>query len=343
VTGRWLASLEEEARRLLPPGIHEYYRQGAGDSTTADEAVAAWTKYRIVPRVLADVRDVATSCDLVGTGAAIPFGIAPTTLQRAADFDGEVAMARAAAAVGVPLVVSSNAASPFASIGATGAAWWLQAYLTQGRAMVRPCLEAAVAAGASAVVLTVDTPMVATKQDGGGPSVLTTVPRRWLRTNLGDAADEPKAQDLGPADIAWLRKATGLPVVVKGVLHPLDARVVVDAGAAAVWVSNHGGRQLDRSISTADALGEVAAEVDGTVPVYVDGGVRDGISALVALAMGADAVFVGRIPFYALAVGGSAGVVRALTDLGLELGEALRLAGCRDLVATRGLVLVNGE
>lgn len=337
MSSRWLASLEEEARRLLPPGVHEYYRQGSGDSTSAGEAAAAWAKYRIVPRVLSDVREVVLACDLLGTKAPVPFGIAPTTLQRAADREGEVAMARAAAKVGVPLVVSSNAASSFTSIAATGVTWWLQAYLPQERSLIRPCLDAAVTAGASAIVLTVDTPVVATKRDGWGPSVLTTVPRRWVGANLGDAADAPKAQDLGPADIAWLREVTGLPAVVKGVLHPDDAHTAVGAGAAAVWVSNHGGRQLDRSIATADALREVAGAVDGAVPVFVDGGVRDGVSALVALAMGADALFVGRLPLYALAVGGSEAVVRTFEELSAELSEALRLAGCADRAGARRL------
>ena len=167
--------------------------------------------------------------------------------------------------------------------------------------------------------------------------MLTTVPRRWVGANLGDAADAPKAQDLGPADIAWLREVTGLPVVVKGLLHPDDAHTAVGAGAAAVWVSNHGGRQLDRSIATADTLREVVGAVDGAVPVFVDGGVRDGISALVALAMGADAVFVGRLPLYALAVGGSEAVVRTFEELSAELREALRLAGCADRAGARRL------
>lgn len=339
MAGQWLASLEDEARHVLPPGVHEYYRQGSGTSTAAAEAVDAWARFRVVPRVFVDVREVTTACTVLGTPASMPVGLAPTTLQRAADRDAEVAMARAAATAGVPLVVSSNASASFEAVAATGATWWLQAFLPQERALVRPCLDAAVSAGATAIVLTVDAPVVASKLDGGGPSVLGVVPPRWLRTNLGDAADAPKAQDLGPADIGWLREVTGLPVVVKGVLHPEDAIVAVDAGAAAIWVSNHGGRQLGCAIATADALGDVVAAVARRVPVFVDGGVRDGLSALVALALGADAVFLGRLPLYALAVGGTAGVVRALEELSGELVEALKLAGCRDTAAARDLVL----
>lgn len=166
---------------------------------------------------------------------------------------------------------------------------------------------------------------------------MSTVPPEWLRTNLGGAADEPKAADLGPADVDWLATVTGLPVVVKGVLHPADARRAVDAGAAAVWVSNHGGRQLDRSAATADCLGPVVSAVAGTAEVYVDGGIRDGIAALSALALGADAIFFGRLPLYSLAIGGSGGVERLFSDLTGQVVEAFRLAGCPDLRAARAL------
>lgn len=326
----WLSTLESEARRALPEHVYEYYRQGSRTSAAAEEAVAAWERHRLVPRVLRDVREVDLTTTVLGTTFAAPFGVAPSTLQRAADPDGEVTMAAACVGAGLPVVVSSNASASFAEIGATGAHWWLQAYLTEDRDLSVPMLEAAVAAGAGAVVLTVDTPVVATKDDGGGTSALDQVPPDWLRANLGDAADAPKARDLGPGDITWLQERTALPVVVKGVLHPDDARTAVTAGAAAVWVSNHGGRQLDRAAATADCLEAVAEAIAGTAEVYVDGGVRDGTAALSALALGADAIFLGRLPLYALAVGGSAGVGRLFEELVSELSESLRLAGCAD-------------
>ena len=334
----WLAGLEDEARQVLPEVIYEYYRQGSGDSISASEAVAAWQRHRLVPRVLADVRDITLASAFLGRPSALPLGVAPSTLQRAADPGGEVAMASGCQAAGVPMVVSSNAAAEFAAIAATGVDWWLQAYLPQDRELAAPMLAAARAAGAGAVVLTVDTPVVATKRDGGGESALTQVPPEWLRTNLGAAADEPKASDLGPADISWLSEATGLPVVVKGVLHPDDARVVADAGAAAVWVSNHGGRQLDQAAATADCLAPISRAVGDRVEVYVDGGVRSGLTALTALALGADGVFLGRLPLYALAIAGSDGVERLFNELGAELIEALRLAGAADPRGARGLL-----
>jgi 4-hydroxymandelate oxidase len=323
-----LDALEDEARAVLPPAVFGYYRQGARDGVSAAEAASGWERHRIVPRVLQDVREVATATTLLGGAVSSPLGVAPSTLQRAADPRGEVATAEACAAAGVPLVLSSNATATFADVAATGVTWWLQAYLPQERELARPMLEAAVSAGARAVVLTVDTPVVGTKYDAGEGSVWTSTPADWLRVNLGAAADAPKARDLGPADLEWLGAVTGLPVVPKGVLHPDDARRAVDAGAAAVWVSNHGGRQLDRAAASADCLAAVAAAVGDDVEVYVDGGVRSGLSVLVALALGARACFLGRLPLYALATGGADGVRRMLGALADELEEALRLAGC---------------
>lgn len=333
---RWLRGLEDQARDRLPEVVYEYYRQGSRESVTAGEAAVAWERYRLLPRVLAGVGDVRLASTLLGAPASAPLGVAPSTLQRAADPGGEVAMATGCVAAGVPMVVSSNATATFAEVAATGVTWWLQAYLPQERELAKPLLESAVGAGARAIVLTVDTPVVATKYDDG--AIWAETPAEWVRPNLGDAADAPKARDLGPGDLTWLHETTGLPVVVKGVLRADDAGRAVDAGAAAVWVSNHGGRQLDRAAATADCLAEVADAVAGRAEVYVDGGVRSGISILTALALGADACFVGRLPLYALAVAGSDGIRRLLEVLAEELGEALLLAGCATPAAARGLV-----
>jgi 4-hydroxymandelate oxidase len=210
--------------------------------------------------------------------------------------------------------------------------WWLQMYVMSDRHTGLPLLERAVAAGAAAVVLTVDTSVVGTKYDGAGPSVWDVVEASWLRSNFaagyGGSPGDEKATDLGPQDVEWLAKATGLPVVVKGVLRSSDARRCLDAGASAVWVSNHGGRQLDYAAATADTLASVVAEVDGSAEVYVDGGVRSARHALAALALGARGVFLGRLPVYALACDGSNGVLRMFADLDKELVEALMLSGC---------------
>lgn len=328
----YVAELEERARAHLPEAVHRYFRQGSRDSVTAREAQQAWDAFRLVPRVLRDVSEVRTDVTLLGTEFRSPFGIAPSTMQRAAHPDGELAMARAAAAEQALLVLSSNAGSTFEDVAETGVSWWLQMYVTADRPVSKPVLERAVAAGAKAIVLTVDTPVVATKLDGDEETVWDLVKPGWLRVNFPDGYDDSlpgheKATDLGPEDIDWLRDVAGLPIVVKGVLHPVDARRCVEAGAAAVWVSNHGGRQLDYAVSSAEALRGIAAAVAGEAEVYVDGGVRCARHALVAAALGARAVFLGRPPLYALAVDGSDGVARLIDELRTELEEGLRLCG----------------
>lgn len=342
---RWLDRVERIARDTLPPPVYRYLAEGARDEITLGEASAAWRSYRLAPRVLRDVRTVDSAVELLGARHPLPLGISPMTLQKAADPDGEVAMARAAAAMDVPLVVSSNAGSTFADIGATGACWWLQVYLAQERDESVPLLRQAVEGGASAVVLTVDTPILGTRYPTPGVAKVWEVAEPgWLGANAStttglDPADRAKAMDLGPADLAWLREVTGLPVVVKGVLRPDDALRALSSGAEAVWISNHGGRQLDQAVATAHVVAGVRASVGDQAQVYVDGGVRSGLHALVALALGATAVFVGRALFYALAAEGEEGVVRALRELGDELEEALRLAGCANLADTPGLIV----
>ncbi|RZI78892.1 MAG: alpha-hydroxy-acid oxidizing enzyme, partial [Microbacterium sp.] len=150
----WLASLEEHARAALPPEVYRYYRQGSRESVAATAALGAWDRFKVAPRIFSDVRAVDLTTDFLGWSASAPFGVAPTTLQRAADPGGEVATATAARDAGVPMVVSSNATATFAEIGATGATWWLQAYLPADRRLAEPMLAAAVEAGARAVVLT---------------------------------------------------------------------------------------------------------------------------------------------------------------------------------------------
>ncbi|MCW2765444.1 MAG: FMN-dependent alpha-hydroxy acid dehydrogenase [Nocardioides sp.] len=339
-TCAWLAGLEDRARSALPAELFEYVAQGSRDSVTAAEATDAWRSVRFQPRALYDVTEVDAGITLLGRRSEVPWGVAPTTLQRAVHPAGELAMARATAAAGGVLVVSSNAGTTFAEIGATGVRWWLQAYLPADRTLAEPVLERAVAAGADALVLTVDTPVVATKYTAGR-SVWDTVYPESIRVNFDPLHDSQpgssKATDLGPHDLDWLAERTGLPVVVKGILRPDDARRCVQAGAAAVWVSNHGGRQLDRAASTFACLPGVLTAVEGAAEVYVDGGLRSGLDILVALALGADAVFLGRLPLYALSEGEGA-VARMHAELLDEVVEALRLSGCRSVADTRGII-----
>jgi 4-hydroxymandelate oxidase len=329
---RWIDQLEAAAAEKLPEPVHRYFRQGSAGGISVGEAVAAWSAYRFRPHVLNDVSTVELGTTVLGTPVDVPVLVAPSTMHRMADPDGEAAMARGVGAANSLIGVSSNAGTTFADLGATGAPWWLQIYLVRNREITERMLDTAVAGGARAVVLTVDTPVVGRKEDIGETVWDLAQPGQWL-ANLpeGNWVDDDlaKADDLGPDAISWLAERTGLPVVVKGVLRGDDAKRCADAGAAGVIVSNHGGRQLDGSIPTAQALPEVAEALAGTsTEVYVDGGIRRGEHILAALALGARAVFVGRPALWALAVGGSAGVTRLLTDLGDELDHGLRLVGC---------------
>lgn len=321
----WMADLAEQARSVLPTAMWEYVESGAEDGTSAGEAAAAWADVRFAPRVLAGGQ-VDLTTNLLGTTFRTPIGVAPTSLQRVAHPEGERAMAAGAHDAGALHVVSSNAGHRFADIDA-GSAWWLQAYLPPERRATVPVLRAAVAAGARAVVLTADTPVPGPKhrpadEDWAG------IDLSWFRCNFDAPGDVRWATDLTAADIGWLHEVTGVPVVVKGVLRPDDAVSCVEAGAAAVWVSNHGGRQLDRAVSTRAALPGVARAVAGRVPVLVDGGVRSALDVLAALSLGADAVLLGRPTLHALAVDGAAGVTRLLDRLSQETARALLLAGC---------------
>jgi len=324
-TGRWLAALPETAEQSLPAPVWRFIAAGARDGVATAEAVDAWSRYRVVPRVL---RGAAPdpSVRLLGETYASPLGVAPTAMQRAVHPDGEVATAAAAASAGVPYVAPVLAGRTFEEIGARADRWWLQVYLPPDRAVAAPVIERALEAGASALVLTVDTPVVGTKYDVADED-WATIDTSWHAANWGPHDPHPWASDLVPADLTWLRAEFGVPVVAKGVLDPRDATACVDAGAAAVWVSNHGGRQLDRCVATADALAGVADAVSSRAQVYVDGGVRSGLDVVTALALGAHCAFVGRPALWALAVGGEAAVGRYLAEMAIEIADAMQLAG----------------
>jgi len=331
--------LRERAMQVLPAPVSEYFDGGAREGLSAAEAVGAWDRVRFLPRVLRNVSAVSTETSVLGQRVAAPILIAPMAMQKAAHPDGEAAVARAAAASGSLMAVSTNSGSKFADIGAAGTPWWLQVYVLRDRGVTAALLQAARAAGASAIVLTVDTPVVGSKYLAG-QSIYEVVPEDFRLVNVEKAGlpDDAlvQADDLTPDDIGWLREVTGLPVVVKGVLRADDARLLVSAGAAAVQVSNHGGRQLDQSIATADALPEIAAALAGTgAEVYVDSGIRRAEHVLAALALGARAVFIGRPVLWALAAGGPSGqggeqgVADLLARFTTDFREVMALAGVR--------------
>ena len=320
------ADYETRARARLPDYVSAYYATTAG-AADPDRDTRAWDRFVFRPRVLHDVSLIDTGTTVLGTPVSTPVLVAPMAQQLAAHPEGETATARGVAAAGSLLGVATLTAVPFADIGAAGAPWWVQVYVTRDRSLTVRLVERAVAAGATALLLTVDMNALLP------PSVN---PRDWpdgpARTRLGNLTAEELSRagrdgvetdhSLGPDAIGWLGRISGLPVLVKGVVRGDDARRCLDAGAAGLVVSTHGGRRLGPAISAARALPEVVAAADGA-EVYVDSGLRRGEHIGAALALGARAVFVGRPVLWALAAAGSDGVRTVLESLTGELSQLM--------------------
>lgn len=326
----------EAAREKVDPSVWCYFEGGAADEVTLRANVAAYGRWRFRPRMLVDVSEVSTETTVLGIPVSMPLGIAPFAMQRLIDPDGEVSTARAARAAGVLMTVSTLTTRTHADIATAGhGPRWLQLYVLRDRPRTLAHIEEARAAGYSAVVLTVDLPYVGRRE-------------RDLRLGFQNPPPDlplPYANlfENSPAltwrDLEWIRSELALPLVVKGILTREDALLAVEHGADAVWVSNHGGRQLDGVAAGLDALPEVVEAVGGRCEVYVDGGIRRGGDVLKALALGARAAFAGRAFACALAVDGEAGVAHALSLLHDEIALGLGLLGCTSPAeVTRGHV-----
>lgn len=312
-----LAAQLATARSVLPEDVHGYYAGGAGEQVAVAEAHAAWQAVRLRPRVLRDVSAVSTRTRLLGTDLQTPVLVGPTAAHGLAHPDGEAETARGTAAADSLLVLSTRSSQPLEQVPA--GPWWFQAYVMKDRGRTLELCHRAAAAGASAVVLTGDVPWLGARH--GATRLQLTRP-----LEPGEEQD-PGAGLQAIGELA----AAGLPVLVKGVLRGDDALACLGAGAAGVVVSNHGGRQLDRALPTARALPEVAAAVAGRAPVLVDGGIGCGLDVLTALALGADAVLLGRPVLWALAAGGADGVAQCLRALTDDLVHVMGLAGARSL------------
>jgi isopentenyl diphosphate isomerase/L-lactate dehydrogenase-like FMN-dependent dehydrogenase len=316
---------ERLAEEKLDANAHAYFAGGAGDEVTLRDNLAAFERRKLRPRMLVDVRTVTTATTVLGTEISLPIMIAPLALQRMAHEDGELATARAAAAAGTIMCLSSAATSSPAEVAAVApdAPRWFQVYVWRSRSITEAAIDEAVSSGYSALVLTVDVPYIGRRErdlriDFKVPEHLTV--QGDLFANNFDAG-------VGWRDLEWLA-GYGLPVVVKGILTAEDARLACEHGAAAVVVSNHGGRQLDGVSASLDALEEVVDAVDGRAEVLLDGGVRRGTDALKALALGARAVLIGRAMLWGLAAAGEEGVADVLRLLQAEVELGLALLGC---------------
>jgi isopentenyl diphosphate isomerase/L-lactate dehydrogenase-like FMN-dependent dehydrogenase len=327
-----LDDYERVAAERLARGPLAYFAGGAEDERSLADNRWAFRRRRLVPRVMRDVSTVDMGTDVLGRHWPMPLFIAPTALQRMAHPDGELATARAAAARGMTMTVSTSASTDLADIAAVGGPRWFQVYLLADPGARRALVERAVANGYEALVLTVDVPRLGRRERD--LRVGFTIPEGVTIPNVAMAAGVPLAdggsvaylERLSWTDIEWLA-GFGLPVIVKGILHPDDARLAVEHGAAGIQVSNHGGRQLDAAIASVDALPAVVESVAGRVPVLLDGGVRRGTDILMALAIGATAVGIGRPAIWGLAVDGEAGVGAILDGLTNELHLAMAFCG----------------
>jgi isopentenyl diphosphate isomerase/L-lactate dehydrogenase-like FMN-dependent dehydrogenase len=340
VTESWInvGDAEREAAERLEPGPLGYFAGGAGDELTLAENLEAWRRWRFRPRVLVDTSRIATGAELFGKPLAMPLLVAPVAYQRLAHPDGEIGMARAAAAADTVMCLSTQATTRPSEVAAAVPAGrrWFQLYQFRDEAITRALMDEAIGAGFEAIVVTADAPPGGNRErdrrtgfeipaDVGVPSVAAALGKRAVTIH---ETFELMTRAMAWEDFADLASEAAVPVLVKGILTPEDAALAAEHGAAAVVVSNHGGRQLDRSPASADVLAEIVDAVDGRVPVLVDGGIRRGIDVAIALALGADAVLVGRAPLWGLAAAGEEGAARVLAMLRAELELALALCGC---------------
>jgi isopentenyl diphosphate isomerase/L-lactate dehydrogenase-like FMN-dependent dehydrogenase len=333
---RTLAEYEREALGRMSPEALGYIEGGAGDEVTLADNVAAWRRWALRPRMLVGTSDGDPGVTVLGVRRAHPVIVAPTAFQRLAHPDGELAIARAAAATGTVMCVSTFASAGAATVadGVPEVTRWFQLYALTDRGATRELIQDAARRGYEALVVTVDRPVLGIREREWQVSVrdpIADIPRQ----DPAQTPDVPAAAlygqidpDLRWSDIERFAAESELPLLVKGILTPEDAELAVAHGAAGVVVSNHGGRQLDTVLSGADALAPIAEAVGDRIDVLVDGGIRRGTDVVKALALGARAVLVGRPVTWGLAVAGADGAQHVLETLLGELANALALVGC---------------
>ena len=327
----------EAARQRMEPGAFGYVAGGAWDEHTLRGNAEAYLRWELRPRVLVDIGSVSTSTTVLGKEVALPILVAPTAFQRLCDPDGELATARAAATAGTVMcqsTLSSVTPSELAAAAPEGQNWF-QLYWSRDRGFTQELLAGAAEAGFSALMLTVDLPVAGRRERDVRASFalpddlpLPNLPGKLQREDFHDALHTVHDDTLTWRDLEWLRSVCPLPLVIKGILTREDALLAAEHGAAAVVVSNHGGRQLDGVPATIDVLPEVVEAVGGRVEVLVDGGVRRGTDVLKALALGARATLSGRAVLYGLGAGGERGVAEVLELLRREVELGLKLLGC---------------
>jgi 4-hydroxymandelate oxidase len=341
-----LAELEPFAVERMTGPAYDYVAGGAWDEVTLQESVDAWRRYRFVPRVLRELRTIDVSGAFLGRPSALPIALAPMAAQGLAHPGAEAELLAGAAASGIPFCLSTTSSMALEDVAAAApdADRWFQLYVIGGMGYSRQLVERAESAGYRALVVTVDLPVLGRRErDVRTGFELPALPHL-------DGAEDSRDRRYGAIEDQWIEGLTwesiaeigtwtSMPLVVKGILSPEDARLAVEAGVAGIVVSTHGGRQLDRAISTADALPGIVDAVAGRCAVWVDGGIRRGLDVLTAIALGADGVLVGRPFYWALAAAGRDGVIRAADIVKSELALALPLLGCSSIAEVNAQLL----
>ncbi|KKB36888.1 alpha-hydroxy-acid oxidizing protein [Bacillus thermotolerans] len=352
---------EQKAASCMPAGGYGYASTGAGGGETGRRNEEAFAKWAIVPRMLSDVSNLDTSITLFGRTYPHPFLLAPIGMQKLSHEEGELASARAAEAMNVPFILSTVASHSIEEVAAAApnGSKWFQLYWSNNEEVTFSMVERAEKAGYEAIVVTVDTIISGFRETdirsefsplakGVGKANYETDPAfmRSLAKHNEEAIVEALLENIATPSLHWnhiakLKERTNLPVLLKGILHPDDARTAIEYGVDGLIVSNHGGRQLDGVIASIDALPAVAEAVQKQVPILLDSGVRRGIDAVKALALGADAVMIGRPFLYGLAAYGQQGVEKVLERFIEETRISLSLAGIAKLPDAGRLKMVR--
>jgi 4-hydroxymandelate oxidase len=330
---------ERLAEEALDDASFGYFAGGAGDEHAVRGNLEAFDRWRLRPRVLADVEEVTAATTVLGSNLSMPIIAAPVAYQRMAHPEGELAAARGAAAAGAMMCLSTFATASPADVAqaASEGARWFQLYWHPDRELTKQMLDQARDSGYSAVMFTVDLPVLGHRERDlrSGFALHPDYRLEVYASALGDlgvVTPASAAQLIDPTltwrDLEWLHEHSGLPVIAKGILTAEDAVLAAEHGCDAVVVSNHGGRQLDRAVASLDALPEVVEAVGDRVEVLMDGGIRRGADIAIALALGAKAVLIGRPVIWGLAVRGADGVQHVFELLRDELLLALALLGC---------------
>jgi lactate 2-monooxygenase len=349
-----VAQLENKAAEVLPPQAYDYVAGSASGERSARANLAAFDRWRIVPRMLRDVSQRDLTVDLFGHTLPAPVLLGPIGVQNIIHPDAEVAVARAAASLGVPFVLSTVSSRPLEEVAHAMAAAprWFQLYWGKDHELTASLLQRAEKSGYTALVVTLDTVMLGWRERdlqhpylpfllGHGLANYFIDPVFCSRLPQSPQADPASAIRLWAtlfsntaltwSDLAWLRRQTRLPILLKGILHPDDARLALDHGVDAIIVSNHGGRQVDGAIAALDALPAVAAAIQQKMPILFDSGIRYGADAIKALALGARAVLLGRLYVWGLAIAGEQGVRDVVQNFLADLDLTMGLSGFRSV------------